>query len=71
MLARILRLQSALSLLRRNGSFPLARIAADSGYADQAHLTREVHALTGLTPAVVRAQLAPRPVPVPDSTAAA
>ena len=68
-LARILRLQSALSLLRRNGRFPLARVAADSGYADQAHLTREVHTLTGLTPAVVRAQLAPSGVP--DTTAAA
>lgn len=28
----------------------LAALAADAGYADQAHLTREVHDLSGLTP---------------------
>lgn len=29
---------------------PLVELAIDCGYADQAHLTREVRALTGLTP---------------------
>ncbi|MEU5835818.1 helix-turn-helix transcriptional regulator [Streptomyces diacarni] len=47
-LARVLRLQRA---LRAAGSgLPLAETAARAGYADQAHLTREVRALTGLTP---------------------
>jgi AraC-like DNA-binding protein len=30
---------------------PLVELAIECGYADQAHLTREVRALTGLTPA--------------------
>nr|WP_298440780.1 AraC family transcriptional regulator [Gordonia sp. (in: high G+C Gram-positive bacteria)] len=30
---------------------PIAEVAADCGYADQAHLTREVHDFTGLPPA--------------------
>ena len=34
-----------------NGSEPLAAIAADSGFADQAHMTRSIGALTGGTPA--------------------
>ncbi|KND33012.1 helix-turn-helix transcriptional regulator [Streptomyces acidiscabies] len=47
-LARILRLQRALGLLR-NG-VPPAETAARAGYADQAHLTREARELTGETP---------------------
>jgi AraC-like DNA-binding protein len=46
-LARILRLQRALALAR--AGTPLARVAADAGYADQPHLSREVRALTGVT----------------------
>jgi hypothetical protein len=42
--------QLALSLGRRPAEEGLARLAADLGYADQAHLTRECLALTGLTP---------------------
>uniref|UniRef100_UPI001C84EF4B helix-turn-helix domain-containing protein n=1 Tax=Streptomyces beigongshangae TaxID=2841597 RepID=UPI001C84EF4B len=44
-LARVLRLQRALSLAR--AGTPAAKTAAATGYADQAHLTREVRALTG------------------------
>jgi AraC-like DNA-binding protein len=44
-LARILRLQRALALAR--SGTPLARTAAEVGYADQAHLAREVRALAG------------------------
>lgn len=44
-LARILRLQRALALARGGSSFAFA--AADAGYADQAHLAREVRALAG------------------------
>jgi AraC-like DNA-binding protein len=35
------------------GSFSLAVAATDSGYADQAHLTRDCVALSGLTPAAL------------------
>lgn len=57
-LARIVRLQSALSALRDRLDTPLAQLAAESGYADQAHLSHEFSALTGLTPAAVRSELA-------------
>jgi AraC-like DNA-binding protein len=33
------------------GSRPLAQVAYDLGYADQAHLTREITALAGMSPA--------------------
>ncbi|MER5750523.1 helix-turn-helix transcriptional regulator [Streptomyces sp. NPDC002088] len=46
-LARILRLQRALALAR-NG-VPHAETAARAGYADQAHLARNVRELTGMT----------------------
>lgn len=52
-LARVLRFQRAASRIR--SGHPLAEVAASSGYADQAHLTREVRALTGTTPALLRA----------------
>lgn len=45
-LARILRMQRALALAR--AGTPFAEVAVRSGYADQAHLSREVRALTGL-----------------------
>ncbi|GAA2565834.1 MULTISPECIES: helix-turn-helix transcriptional regulator [Streptomyces] len=47
-LARVLRLQRALALAR-NGT-PLAETAARTGFADQAHLTRDIRELTGATP---------------------
>jgi AraC-like DNA-binding protein len=56
--ARILRFQRFLSRLRAGPRLPLSALAALCGYADQAHLSREVRRLTGLTPAVVVAQLA-------------
>ena len=34
----------------------LAALAADAGYADQAHLTRECGRLSGLTPAALARQ---------------
>ncbi|MDR6977849.1 AraC-like DNA-binding protein [Streptomyces sp. 3330] len=46
-LARILRLQRALALARRG--VPYADTANRSGYADQAHLSRDVREFTGLT----------------------
>ncbi|MFJ2958301.1 helix-turn-helix domain-containing protein [Streptomyces sp. NPDC087270] len=45
-LARILRLQRALELAR--AGTPFADVAAEAGYADQPHLSREVRALAGV-----------------------
>jgi AraC-like DNA-binding protein len=46
-LRRVFRLQRAVALAR--GGEPFARVAADAGYADQAHLSREVRALVGVS----------------------
>jgi AraC-like DNA-binding protein len=43
---RVARLQRAIA---RAGSAPLASLAADAGYADQAHLSRDCRELTGVT----------------------
>ncbi|TDD48052.1 AraC family transcriptional regulator [Kribbella antibiotica] len=47
-LDRVLRMNAALDRARTGQG--LAEVAAVSGYADQAHLSREVKALTGLAP---------------------
>ena len=57
-LERILRFQQFLRLLRRSTMPGLAELAAASGFSDQAHLTREVRRLGGLTPAGFMVQLA-------------
>jgi AraC-like DNA-binding protein len=57
-MARILRMQRTLAALRTGGA-PLAELALRMGYADQAHMTRELKALSGFTPA----ELLPRPAP--------
>jgi len=57
-LARILRFQQFLGLLRGSPEPRLAELAATSGYADQAHLTREVRRLGGLTPKRFRIEIA-------------
>ena len=54
-LLRILRLQRFLQRVEREPATTLARLAADTGYADQAHLTRECRSLTGRTAATLRA----------------
>jgi AraC-like DNA-binding protein len=46
-LARILRAQRALALARSAQRPGFAEVAAAAGYADQAHLSREIRALTG------------------------
>ncbi|MEV7774382.1 helix-turn-helix transcriptional regulator [Kitasatospora sp. NPDC086791] len=46
-LARILRMQRALALAR--SGVPLAETAVRAGYADQAHLARDVRELAGMT----------------------
>jgi AraC-like DNA-binding protein len=54
-LQRVLRLQRVLMLARGSSrpSAGLATIAAEAGYADQAHMSRELRALTGRSPATL------------------
>lgn len=61
-LSRVLRFQEALPRIR--SGMPLADVAASCGYADQAHLSREVKGFAGVSPR----ELAPhacRPAPAP------
>jgi len=52
---RIVRVQRALHLLRaRTGRLALSGLAAECGFADQAHMTREVARFTGFTPSRLR-----------------
>jgi AraC-like DNA-binding protein len=48
--ARVLRFERAVAGLKQRPTTRLADLAADLGYADQAHLTREWHALAGCSP---------------------
>jgi AraC-like DNA-binding protein len=50
-LARVARMQRAAVVLRRGGD--LARLAAELGYFDQAHLSHDLRDLIGITPAAV------------------
>jgi AraC-like DNA-binding protein len=52
-----LRARAALERLAGGGSGELARLAAELGFADQAHLTRVVRSETGATPSALRAAL--------------
>jgi len=56
-LQRILRFQRLLAIAGEG----LARAALESGYADQAHLSREVRRLAGVTPVRLRQLFGPRP----------
>lgn len=49
-LARILRFQRAIALIRSEKQLSLCNIAIQSGYADQSHMTREFQAFSDLTP---------------------
>jgi AraC-like DNA-binding protein len=53
-IARILRLHHALALLRRGSGGSLGRIAAELGFADQAHFTNEFRCMTGQPPGSFR-----------------
>ncbi|WP_184457879.1 helix-turn-helix domain-containing protein [Rhizobium aethiopicum] len=59
-LERIRRFQRFLDLCRRMDAMPLARIALEAGFADQAHMTRDVAELSTLTPAIILDQLGMR-----------
>jgi AraC-like DNA-binding protein len=56
-LERILRLQRFLHMVRQPASGNLAILALEAGYADQAHMTRDVKELTTFTPWEIRRQL--------------
>ena len=56
-LERVLRLQRLLSLARADRSSGLASLALQAGYADQAHLSREVRALCGVSASAALARL--------------
>ncbi|WP_206042087.1 helix-turn-helix transcriptional regulator [Rhodococcus sp. OK302] len=49
MIQKVQRMQNVLTLGRRENT-SLATLAARTGYADQAHLSRDVQALAGITP---------------------
>jgi AraC-like DNA-binding protein len=49
-LARLIRFETAHNALVYNPQTPLAALASDLGFFDQAHLTREFRALGGMTP---------------------
>lgn len=56
-LNRVLRFQRFLGNGAQSFKGPLAEVAARAGYADQAHMTREVQRLCGISPGQLRAQL--------------
>ena len=64
-LQRLARIELAIAQLkcaREDAPLDLARLAAHLGYADQAHFTRDVKALTGLPPARLARALCADPV---------
>ncbi|MFJ8311015.1 MULTISPECIES: helix-turn-helix domain-containing protein [unclassified Streptomyces] len=61
--ARILRFHHAVRMLARPQGLPLSDIALDCGYADHAHLSREVKAMSGLSPREIRTLIRPAALP--------
>lgn len=59
--ARRLRVRAAADRVAST-ALPLARIACEAGFADQAHLTRELRRETGLTPGALRRAAATPPI---------
>lgn len=52
-LVRVLRLQRFLQLVERDSAATLASLAAEAGYADQAHLARDCRQLTDRSPSTL------------------
>lgn len=50
------RLQEAAAVVRRSPEADLSRVAAEHGYADHAHLTREFRRVLGFTPSQYRSE---------------
>jgi len=59
--ARIRRFQVALRTVRTSPSTPLGQLAADLGYSDQAHMTREFREFSSSTPSAVHGEVAVSP----------
>lgn len=55
-LHRVLRLQRLLAIAGADAGAPLSALALRAGYADQAHMTRDVRELAGATPAALLAR---------------
>jgi AraC-like DNA-binding protein len=55
--ARVVRLQSTLRRLQENPNMDLTQLALESGYADHAHLTREMQAIAGISPSALAERL--------------
>jgi transcriptional regulator GlxA family with amidase domain len=53
---RLMRLQATLRALDESDA-GISAVAADQGFADQAHATRDLRRVTGLTPAKLRTAL--------------
>jgi AraC family transcriptional regulator len=66
--ARGLRVRAAADRVAST-ALPLARVALEAGFADQAHLTRELRRATGLTPGALRRVAATPGVPDPAAAA--
>jgi AraC-like DNA-binding protein len=68
--ARLLRARRAMGQLLHNAAVSLAEVAVECGYADQAHMSREVRELTGMSPAQFRRK-APETAVFPPTVAEA
>lgn len=64
LVARIARFERVHAALAADPAADLAGVAARCGYADQAHLSRDVGELAGMTPSRLRARAAAADVPV-------
>ncbi len=62
--ARVRRVHRVVPALRDPAAAPLAVLAVDHGFADQAHLTRELRALTGYPPGALHRRSSPSPTHV-------
>jgi AraC-like DNA-binding protein len=67
-LTRLVRLRQVLARLHSGAAGTLADLAHDCGYADQAHMTRDLRELTGRLPGE-RQALGPRRLDAPPGTA--
>jgi AraC-like DNA-binding protein len=56
-LIRLARFQRALHRLQHHHRHSLTRIAMESGFADQAHFTRDFGRFAGVTPSAFRASI--------------